>query len=100
VGKQALIACKQVAKERVTGLGSVNPITGQLVVNCEQVGNFLSFKKHLKKILRVYRDKSKIILYVDNVRFHHAKALKCFLAIHPKLEIPCIISRLNLIKRV
>jgi transposase len=38
-------------------------------------------------VLYVYRANKKIILYLDNVRFHHAKLLKNFLSVHPKLEI-------------
>jgi hypothetical protein len=30
-GKQPVIDCKQAEKERLTGFGSVNPLTGQLV---------------------------------------------------------------------
>jgi transposase len=103
VGKQPVIACKQVKRERVTGLGSVNPLTGELIVNFQQKGNYRSFKKHLKNILRRYREKDQIIMYVDNVRFHHAKLLKSFLDFHPKLEIrylPPYSPDLNPVERV
>ncbi|MDR2127016.1 MAG: transposase [Prevotellaceae bacterium] len=82
---------------------SVNPITGQLTVNFEKKGNYLTFKKHLKKVLATYRDKSKIIMYVDNVRFHHAKRLKGLLDIHRNLEIrylPPYSPDLNPVERV
>jgi transposase len=102
VGEQPIIPAKQVKKERVTGVGTLNPLTGELTVNFEQSGNYQSFKKHLKKILRTYKTKRKIILYVDNVRFHHAKLLKMFLLQHPKLEIclPPYSPDLNLVERV
>jgi transposase len=103
VGKQPLVPCRQTPRERVTGFGSVNPLTGQLVANFEKNGNFLSFKKHLKKVLATYRNKTKIILYVDNVRYHHAKTLNGFLSTHPKLEIrylPPYSPDLNPIERV
>jgi transposase len=103
VGEQPVIPCKQAKRERVTGFGTVNPITGQLTGNFAQKGNTKTFKKHLKKILRTYRDKQKIILYVDNVRYHHAKALKPFLEAHPKLEIrylPAYSPDLNPVERV
>jgi hypothetical protein len=41
----------------------------------------------LKKVLYTYRDKSKIIMYVDKVRFHYTKKNEGFLAQHRKLEI-------------
>lgn len=103
MGNQPLICCKQAPRERVTGFGSVNPLTGQLVAGFAKDGNFLSFKKHLKKVLAAYRDKSKIILYVDNVRYHYAKALKVFLQAHPRLEIrylPAYSPDMNPIERV
>ena len=80
-------------KKAIADFGSINPLTGQLIVNFAQKGNAATFKKHLKKILKTYRDKRKIILYVDSVRYHHAKALNivqpgisllfCFLIIQP-----------------
>lgn len=103
MGEQPVISCKQSRKERVTGFGSVNPQTGQLVVNFAQRGNTVSFKKHLKTILRTYKDKRKIIVYVDNVRYHHAKALRHFLDAHTELEIrylPAYSPDLNPVERV
>jgi transposase len=102
-GKQPEISCKQRNRERVTGFGSINPVSGQLTVNFEEKGNYLSFKKHLKKVLKEYANKSKIIMYVDNVRFHHAKRLKLFPINHPKLEIrylPPYSPDLNPVERV
>jgi transposase len=102
-GKQPEIACKQSKKERITGFGSVNLLTGQLVANFAPMGNAKTFKKHLKKVLRAYQDKDKIIIYVDNVRFHHAKILKPFLEAHPELEIrylPAYSPDLNPVERV
>jgi transposase len=103
VGEQPSVSCKQAKRERVTGFGSVNPLTGQLIVNFAQKGNTATFKKHLKKILRVYKDMRKIIVYLDNVRYHHAKKLKPFLEAHPKLELrylPAYSPDLNPVERV
>jgi len=103
VGEQPIISCKQAKRERVTGFGSINPLTGQLVVNFAPKGNTITFKKHLKTILKTCKSKQKIILYVDNVRYHHAKALKPFLLAHPELEIrylPAYSPDLNPVERV
>ncbi len=86
-GVQPLVDCKQNKRERQTGLGSVNIKTGQMVVNFADHGNYQSFKKHLKKILKVYANAPKIILCVDNVKYHHARLLKKFLENHQKLEL-------------
>lgn len=41
-------------------------------------GNALTFKKFLKKILRIHKG-IKVFMVLDNVRYHHAKRLKIFL---------------------
>ena len=87
----------------MTGFGSINPLTGQLTVSFADRGNYQSFKKHIKKLLRIYKDKSKIIVYMDNVRFHHAKLLREFLKTRPQLEIrylPAYSPDLNPVERV
>ena len=102
-GRQPLVDCKQVRKEHVTGFGSVNPLTGRPVANFAGAGNAKTFKKHLRRVLWAYRAKRKILIFVDNVRFHHAKALKPFLEAHPELEIrylPAYSPDLNPVERV
>lgn len=86
-GKQPTVMCKQRGRERETAMGSYNYETGQVTVTFHKRGNYQSFKKHLKKILWTYRDHSKIIMVVDNVRFHHAKLLKKWLVKNPKIEL-------------
>ena len=83
-------------------MGSYNYGTGQITVTFHDKGNYKTFKKHLKKILYQYRGHSKIILVVDNVRFHHAKLLKEWLKTKPQLEImylPPYSPELNPIER-
>jgi transposase len=102
-GQQPQVWCKQAKKERVTGFGTVNPLTGQLVASFAKIGNAETFKKHLKKVLKAYKGKEKIIIYVDNVRFHHAKVLKPFLDAHLEMEIrylPAYSPDLNPVERV
>jgi len=55
--------------------------------NFSDKGNYKSFRRHLKKILRTFKNAPKIILVLDNVRYHHAKLLKKFLAENKRLEI-------------
>jgi len=86
-GTQPLVQAKQKRRERLTGMGSLNYSTGQITVSFHKKGNYQSFKRHLKKVLQTYRCQSKIIMVVDNVRFHHAKLLKKWLQKHPKLEL-------------
>ena len=49
------------------------------------------------------KDKRKIIVYVDNVPYHHTKKLKPFLEVHSELKIrflPAYSRYLNPIERV
>lgn len=101
-GNQPQVKCKQLRKERQTVMGSYNFGDGQITISFHDRGNYHSFKKHLKKVLNVYRENSKIIMVVDNVRFHHAKLLKKWLVHHPKLELiylPPYSPELNPIER-
>ena len=101
-GKQPLVTCKQRGRERRTAMGSYNFGSGQMTITFHQRGNYQSFKRHLKKVLYTYRHHSKIIMVVDNVRFHHAKLLKKWLTKHPKLELvylPAYSPELNPIER-
>ena len=73
-----------------------------MTINFADKGNYQSFKKHLKKILWVYRDADKIILILDNVRYHHAKLLEKFLSKYEKIELlylPAYSPDLNPIER-
>jgi len=102
-GLQPKIKCRQRGRERRTAMGSYNFETGQITVGFHQKGNYQSFKKHLKKVLYTYRNHSKIIVVVDNVRFHHARLLKIWLKKKPQLEIvylPPYSPNLNPIERV
>ncbi len=101
-GTQPLVDCKQRKRERQTTFGSLNVRTGQMVINFADKGNYKSFKKHLKKVLWEYREKDKIIMICDNVRYHHAKLLKMFLQKNPKLVfmyLPAYSPDLNPIER-
>ena len=86
-GKQPQIQCKQRARERQTVFGSYNFGTGQITVTFADRGNGKTFKKHLKKLLYVYRSSPKIILVLDNVRYHHSKRISKWLGGNTKLEL-------------
>jgi transposase len=96
------VKCKQRKRERQTTFGSIDIKTGKMVINFADKGNYQSFKKHLKKVLWEFKDARKIIMILDNVRYHHAKLLKKFLAKHDKIELmylPAYSPDLNPIER-
>ena len=86
-GKQPSIICKQSKRERQTVFGSYNYGTGQMTVSFAERGNAKTFKKHLKKVLNTYKDKPKIIMVLDNVKYHHAKKISHWLSQNSKLEL-------------
>jgi transposase len=104
-GEQPKVQQKQSKRERLTLFGSVNPISGECIVQQAERGNAITFKKYLKKVLNTYKNSNgKIYMILDNVRFHHAKILKPFLQKHKdKLELiflPAYSPDLNPIERV
>jgi transposase len=74
-GKQPKIEQKQRKRERRTLFGCVEPTTGMVITNIEERGNTLTFFKFLVKVSRQYPNQ-KVVMVVDNVRYHHAKRLK------------------------
>lgn len=86
-GVQPQVICKQRKRERQTVFGSYNYGTGQITVSFADKGNSHTFKKHLKKVLSVYKTAPNIILVLDNVAYHHAKRISAWIARNPKLEL-------------
>ena len=73
-----------------------------MVINFSDKGNYKSFKQHLKKVLNTFCDAPKIIMVLDNVRYHHAKLLNKFLQVNNRLELiylPAYSPDLNPIER-
>ena len=75
-GIQPKIDCKQKKRERQSVFGSYNYGTGQMTISFADRGNSKTFIKHLKKVLFQYRNISKIIMVLDNVKYHHSKKVK------------------------
>jgi transposase len=101
-GRQPLVKAKQRNRERKTAVGSYNFYTDQMTVSFHDKGNYKTFKKHLRKILRTYKSNSKIIVVADNVRFHYALKLREWLKTKPRLELvylPPYSPELNPIER-
>jgi transposase len=101
-GKQPKIKCKQKGRERQTVFGSYNYDSGEITVNFADKGNAKSFKKHLKKVLKAYKNSPKILMVLDNVRYHHAKKLKSWLEKKSKFEfffLPPYSPDLNAVER-
>ena len=71
--------------ERRTLFGAVNLKTGKLFGQIVERGNTTTFRKFLEIVLH-RNPRGEIVLILDNVRFHHAKALRAFRKFHPRLH--------------
>lgn len=102
-GKQPKIKQKQRRRERKTLFGCVDPATGIVTTAIENRGNTVTFFKFLVKVVRLHLHR-KIIMVVDNVRYHHAKRLKPILEKYKdRIEIvylPAYSPDLNPIERI
>ena len=78
IGKQPKIKQKQNKRERQTFFGCVEPQTGIVIAKRSNKGNAREFKRFSMKVINRYKGK-KVIIVLNNVRYHHAKTLKPFL---------------------
>lgn len=85
-GEQPIIPMKFSGRpERRTLFGAVNLKNGKLFGQISARGNTATFREFLELILH-RNSRGDIILVLDNVRFHHAKALRAFQVAHPRLH--------------
>jgi len=62
--------------------------TGQLIIRIEEIFDADSFKRFLKTILKQAKTKKKILLVLDNAKYHHAKKLKEYIdSVKDRLEL-------------
>lgn len=96
-GQQPTVLADTAHRQRVTLFGAVNWKTGELTGAVADRGNRGTFRAFLDQILEAYPNK-KILLVLDNVRFHHAKDIQAFLVTEPRLEflfLPAYSPELN-----
>lgn len=65
-------------KEKISVIGAIGMDNGQLIHMETDIFNADSFKQFIKKVLRNAKTNKKIIMVLDNARFHHAKINKEF----------------------
>jgi transposase len=83
--------------------GCEEPRTGKVITGVADKGNTVTFFNFLVNVSRLYPDQ-KVIMVVDNVRYHHAKRLKSILERYKhRLELvylPAYSPDLNPIERI
>jgi len=85
-GEQPLIPMQWSGRpERRTLFGAVNLKNGKLFGQITTRGNTATFREFLEILLR-RNPHGAVVLILDNVRFHRAKALRAFHKRHPRLR--------------
>ena len=91
-------------RESVSLFGAVNARTGKLITQFEKTFNADTFEDFLKYLLRHRTPDRKIIIILDNARYHHARKLKPLLRKNRRvlklLFLPPYSPELNNIERV
>lgn len=91
-------------RKSISIFGAVNAHTGQLTSMVSPIFNAESFSAFLKKVLKTRKKHKKLIMVLDNARYHHAIMLKPWLTKHKKeiqlLFLPPYSPELNHIERV
>lgn len=84
-GHQPIIPMNYGRQERKTLFGAVNLNTGALTGQIADTGNAKTFQKFLETI-RVTCPRGIVVMILDNVRFHHAKALQRWRTRYPRMQ--------------
>jgi len=72
-------------KERKTLFGAINLKSGMLTGHITDIGNTKTFQAFLSLIRKRY-PRGRIVMILDNVRFHHAKAIQKSLKRYSRLS--------------
>lgn len=98
-----MIAQKQKKRERKTLFGCVEPKSGIVITSVENEGNTVTFFKFIKKVVAKNPNK-KVVMVVDNVKYHHAKRLKPILEKYKNrvelVYLPAYSPDLNPVERI
>jgi len=91
-------------RKSVSLFGAVNLNDGRLVTRFENQFDAMTFKAFLIVLLRHRKKGKRIVVILDNARYHHAKILRDFLHKHRKILrlefLPAYSPELNPIERV
>lgn len=96
-GTQPIVPTRFGAKERRTLFGAINLKNGILMGQIANTGNTETFRTFLSAIRKRY-PRGPIVMILDNVRFHHARAIQKSLHRYPRLSflfLPPYYPKLN-----
>lgn len=91
-------------RKSISLFGAVSINDGRLITRFEKVFDAMTFKKFIIQLLRTKKSGRKIVIILDNAKYHHAKMLKPLLRKHKtalRFEfLPAYSPDLNPVERV
>jgi transposase len=91
-------------RKSISLFGAVNVKDGRLITRFEKIFDAMTFKNFLMQLLRTRKSGKKVVVILDNAKYHHAKLLKPLLGKYRatlKLEfLPAYSPELNPVERV
>ena len=85
--QRLVVKAKQSHKERVNVFGATNPLSGKRIQLVTKIAKAPAMIRFLDKVLKKYRNKREIWIYLDNGPVHKSKLVKLRLSLHPKVKI-------------
>jgi transposase len=75
-------------REKISVMGAMGMDNGQLITMNAEIFNAVSFREFVKRIIKCAKAERKILLVLDNARFHHAIINREFLkSVKDKIEL-------------
>jgi transposase len=75
-------------REKISVMGAMGMDNGQLIIMKAKIFNAETFRKFVKRIIKCAKTERKILLVLDNARFHHAICNREYLeSVKGKLEL-------------
>jgi transposase len=75
-------------REKISVMGAMGMDNGQLITMNAEIFNAVSFKVFVERIIKCAKTEKKILLVLDNARFHHAIINREFLkSVKDKIEL-------------
>lgn len=84
-GIQPIIPQRYGTRERKTLFGAVNLTNGRLLGQIADTGNAKTFQRFLE-VIRTRYPRGRVVIILDNVRFHHAKVIARYLKGYPRIS--------------
>ena len=73
------IVKQEPTRRKISVFGSVNISSGRFVYDTSKIFNAETFLEHLKRLLQFRIKSKKILLIVDNAKYHYAKVIRPWL---------------------